>query len=56
MKKVKRIAMAIECLGIGITSMGIGLELAFGGAVHLVIITAGATIIAIGSLLYAKVR
>lgn len=53
--KVRKLAAAIECLGIGIASVGVGLELAYGGALHLVIITAGAVIIAVGSLLYAKV-
>ncbi len=53
----KRLAAAIlECVGIVVTAVGIGLELAFGGDVHLVVVTVGSCLVSVGSLLWAKVR
>jgi len=49
-------AVAVECLGIAVTGVGIGCELAFGGHVHLVVITAGSCLVSIGGLIWAKAR
>ena len=49
-------AAALECVGIVVTSIGIGLELSVGGNVHLVTITAGSCLVAVGGMLWAKVR
>lgn len=54
MTKGKRIAALIECLGIAVIGIGAYLEVTYGGATHLVVITVGAGIVAIGSLIYAK--
>ena len=52
-----RIASAVlELLGIGVCSIGVGVELAKGADIYLVMITVGATIIAVGSMLWAKVK
>ncbi len=53
---IRLLAVAIECVGITITGVGIGCELALGGDVHLVVITAGSCLISIGGLLWAKAR
>ena len=51
----KRLAAAIiECVGIVVTSIGIGCELTVGGQAHLVIITVGSCLISAGALLWAK--
>ena len=49
-------ATAIECVGIAVTGVGIGCELAFGGDVHLVVITIGSCLVSVGGLLWAKAR
>jgi hypothetical protein len=49
-------AVALECVGIAVTGVGIGCELAFGGDLHLVVITVGSCLISVGGLLWAKVR
>ena len=53
---VKLWATAIECTGIAVTGVGIGCELAFGGELHLVVITVGSCLVSIGGLLWAKAR
>ena len=53
---VKLWATAIECAGIAVTGVGIGCELAFGGELHLVVITVGSCLVSIGGLLWAKAR
>jgi len=54
-KETRRLcAVAVECLGIA--GVGIGCELAFGGHVHLVAITAGSCLVSIGGLIWAKAR
>lgn len=53
----KRLASAVlECVGIGVCSLGVGVELAKGADTYLVLITIGATIVAVGSMLWAKVK
>lgn len=53
----KRLAVAVlECVGIVVTAVGIGCELAYGGQVHLVVITIGSCLVAAGGMLWAKVR
>ena len=54
MKKKHLIPVIIEIAGITIVSIGIGLEMAFGGEVYLVMITAGSLLIAAGGLIFAK--
>jgi len=41
-------AAAIECIGIAVTGVGIGCELALGGELHLVVITVGSCPISVG--------
>ena len=53
---IRLLAIAIECVGIAVTGVGIGCELALGGGVHLVVITVGSCLISIGALLWAKAR
>jgi len=56
-KETRRLcAVALECLGIAVTGVGIGCELAFGGHLHLVVVTVGSCLISIGALLWAKAR
>jgi len=50
------LAAALECLGIAVTGVGIGCELAYGGELHLVVITVGSCLISAGGLLWAKTR
>jgi len=54
MKKKHFIPIAIELVGISIVGIGIGLEIALGGQVYLVMITAGSLLIATGGLIFAK--
>jgi len=49
------IPIVIELVGISIVSIGIGLEIASGGDVYLVVITAGSLIIATGGMIFAKI-
>lgn len=55
MKKKHLIPIIIELIGISTVSAGIVLELAQGGAIYLVMITAGSLIVATGGFLYAKI-
>lgn len=48
-------ACVIEVVGISVVSGGICYELASGETIGFVVITTGSVIIAVGSLLYAKV-
>jgi len=50
------LAAALECLGIVITSIGIGCELSSGGHSYLVLITVGSCLVAAGGMLWAKVK
>ena len=53
---IRLLAIALECVGIAVTGVGIGCELALGGGAHLVVITVGSCLISIGGLLWAKAR
>lgn len=52
----RALAAGLECLGIVVTSVGIGCELAYGGYTYLVVITVGSCVIATGAMLWAKVK
>jgi len=54
MKRRHLIPIIIELLGIATVGTGIGLELAFGGQVYLIVITIGSLLIAAGGLIFAK--
>jgi hypothetical protein len=54
MKRKHLIPIVIELVGISIVGMGIGLEIAFGGEVYLVMITAGSLLIATGGVIWGK--
>ena len=47
-------AILIEILGIAVTATAIGMELAVGGEIHLVIATVGSLMIAAGGILFGK--
>ena len=53
--KKKAIPITIELVGISIVGVGIGLEIACGGAIYLVVITVGSCLIAAGGLWFAKI-
>lgn len=52
--KKKLIPIVIELVGISVVGVGIGLELAFGGAAYLVVITFGSLLIATGGIIWGK--
>jgi len=54
MKKKRLIPIIIELVGISLTGTGIGLELAFGGQIYLVMITTGSCLVAIGGVIWGK--
>ena len=54
MKKRHSIPIAIELVGISVVGIGIGLELALGGSVYFVVITAGSLLIATGGIIWGK--
>lgn len=55
MKKRKTLLpICIELVGISVVGVGIGLEVAFGGAAYLVVITIGSLLIATGGVIYGK--
>lgn len=54
MKKKHLIPITIELVGISVVGAGIGLELAFGGEVYLVMITGGSLLVATGGILWGK--
>lgn len=47
-------AIIIELVGIATVGTGIGLELAQGGSIYLVLITAGSLLVATGGVLFGK--
>jgi len=49
------IAVAIELAGIFVTLIGVAVELSTGGDIGHTIITAGSTIVALGSVIFAKI-
>jgi len=54
MKGKPLIPILIELIGISVVSVGIGLELAFGGQVYFAVITAGSLLIATGGIIWGK--
>ena len=51
---MKWLPICLELAGISVVSVGVGLELAFGGQVYLVMITAGSLLIAAGAVIWGK--
>jgi len=47
-------AILIEIIGIATTATAIGMELAYGGEIHLVVATAGSLMVAAGGILFGK--
>ena len=54
MKKKHLIPIVLELIGIGTIGAGIGLELAQGGVIYLVIITTGSLLVTGGSIIWGK--
>lgn len=54
MKKRHLIPIVIELVGISVVGVGIGLEMAQGGAVYLIVITTGSCLIAAGGIVWGK--
>ncbi len=54
MKKRKLIPIVIELVGISTIGAGIGLELAQGGSIYLIIITTGSCLVALGGIVWGK--
>ena len=52
--KKKLIPVIIELVGISVVGTGIGLELALGGSIYFVMITAGSCLIAVGGVIWGK--
>lgn len=48
------IAILVELLGIVVASTGIGLELALGGDIYLVMTTGGSVLVALGGIMFGK--
>ena len=51
---MKLVAIIIELVGITTIGAGIGLELALGGEIYLVVITIGSVLVATGGVIYGK--
>ena len=47
-------AIVIELIGIATIGTGIGLELALGGEIYLVVITVGSCLVAVGGVIWGK--
>jgi len=54
LKKRHLLPICIELIGITIISTGIGMELAQGGAIYLVLITTGSCLVAVGGIIWGK--
>lgn len=54
MKKRHLIPIIIELIGISTVGTGIGMELAQGGAVYLIVITTGSCLVAAGGVIWGK--
>lgn len=54
MKKRRLIPILIELVGVTTVGTGIGLELALGGQIYLVVITTGSCLVAIGGIIWGK--
>jgi len=51
---MKLLAIVIELTGITTIGIGIGLEIALGGSVYLIMITSGSCLVAIGGVIWGK--
>ena len=54
MKKEHLAPVIIELIGISTVGVGIGLEIAYGGPIYLVVMTIGSIVIAIGGAVWGK--
>jgi len=52
--KRKLIPIVIELVGISVVGIGIGLEMALGGEIYLVMITTGSCLVAAGGIIWGK--
>jgi len=52
--KKKLIPIIIELVGISTVGAGIGMELAQGGTIYLIVITTGSCLIAVGGVVWGK--
>jgi len=52
--KKKLLPVILEVAGVAVVGTGIGLEMAQGGEVYLIVITFGSLLIAAGGLIFAK--
>lgn len=48
------LAVIIELIGIATIAIGVGMEVAYGGELHLITITAGSCLVAMGGVLWGK--
>ena len=51
---MRLVAIIVEVVGIAVVGTGIGLELAYGGDVYLVVVTVGSCLVAIGGVIWGK--
>ncbi len=51
---MKWLPICLELVGISVVGTGIGLELAMGGAIYLVVITIGSFLVATGGVIWGK--
>ena len=51
---MRLVAIIIELVGIATVGTGIGLELALGGEIYLVVITIGSVLVATGGVIFGK--
>jgi hypothetical protein len=54
LKKRHLLPICTELIGVSIIGAGIGLELALGGEIYLVMITTGSCLVAIGGIIWGK--
>ena len=48
------VAIFIELVGIATVATGIGMEIAYGGDIHLITITVGSCMVAMGGVIWGK--
>lgn len=53
--KMKLVPIVIELVGISVVGVGVGLEIAFGGAAYLIMITTGSLLVATGGIIWGKI-
>lgn len=52
--KRKLIPIIIELVGVAVIGTGIGLEVALGGSIYLIMITTGSCLVAVGGIIWGK--